>query len=60
MMSGVPIHEFERGLLCSAGMAHPTMAWGRNREVFLVIGLTSSRTESPQGWPAAIQEPSAA
>ena len=36
------------------------MAWGRNREVFFVIGLTSSRTESPHGLPAAIQEPIAA
>ena len=47
-------------VLCSAGMPHPTIAWGRNREVFLVIGLKSSRTESPHGLPAAIQEPMAA
>jgi hypothetical protein len=47
-------------LLCSAGMPHPTIAWGRNRDVFLVIGLESSRTEIPHGCPAAIQEPIAA
>jgi hypothetical protein len=41
-------------------MAHPTIAWGRNREVFFVIGLKSSRTDTPQGLPAAIQEPIAA
>ena len=30
--------RFPAVLLCSAGMPHPTIAWGRNREVFLVIG----------------------
>ena len=47
-------------LLCSAGMPHPTIAWGRNREVFLVIGPSSSRTERPQGLAPAIHEPMAA
>ena len=47
-------------LLCSAGMPHPTMAWGRKREVFLVMGVSSSRTERPHGLPPAIQEPIAA
>ena len=63
--SGLEIHvageshtRISAGLLCSAGMPHPTIAWGRKRDVFLVIGLISSRTERPQGSPAAIQDPS--
>src|SRR4051794_20828356 len=65
--SGLEIHvageshtRVSAGLLCSAGMPHPTIAWGRNREVFLVTGVSSSRTESPQGLPPTIHEPIAA
>jgi hypothetical protein len=34
------------------------MACGKKRDVFLVMGLVSSRTDSPQGAPAANHEPS--
>jgi len=37
-----------------------TIACGRNRDVLLVIGPWSSRTESPAGAPPAHQEPSTA
>ncbi len=42
----------------SAQFTYPTMACGKKRDEFLVIGLASSRTLSPHGSPAANQEPS--
>ena len=44
--------------LISAQSTYPTMACGKKRDEFLVIGLASSRTLSPQGCPAANHEPS--
>jgi hypothetical protein len=41
-----------------AQRSYPMMACGKKRDVFLVIGLASSRTESPHGAPAANQDPS--
>src|SRR6185369_5782137 len=65
--SGLEIHvtgeshtRISVALLCSAGMPHPTIAWGRKREVFLVMGPSSSRTDRPHGLPRAIHEPIAA
>ena len=37
---------------------YSTIACGRKRELFLVMGLKSSRTDKPQGAPAANREPS--
>jgi hypothetical protein len=41
----------------AAPALHAMIACGRNRDVFLVIGPASSRTERPAGTPAAIHDP---
>ena len=56
LLGGAPPRQ-ERGHRRGQG-AQPMIACGRNREVFLVIGPASSRTEMPAGTPAAIHEPS--
>ena len=63
---GFPLINMPAGYPCrswacppiAAGEPQPTIAWGTKREVFLVMGLASSRTDRPHGLPAAIHEPS--
>ena len=54
--SGCPIRVSRP--IADAASFHPTMACGKKRDVFLVMGLVSSRTDNPQGAPAANHEPS--